>query len=91
MAVSKIKTQRFTSRAVNSSITRTSGASKEISAPGVDGYRFVCWVGVSTVGWFGNLYIADYSTSPSTVYVNNVGTLNGQAGSFKAIALYQPN
>ena len=39
-----------------------------VTAPGVDGYTFVCWTHCSSVGWVGSAYVANPTAETSEVW-----------------------
>lgn len=86
---STIKSNRIKAVNVTGTVARTNGASKAITAPTESGYKFVSWVGVVTTGWFGNVFLENSANASTTVFVNNVGTLNNNQGGFTATAIYQ--
>ena len=86
---STIKSDRLKAVNVSGTVTRTAGSSVSVTAPTQSGYSFVAWVASVTSGWYGNVYISDSASASSTLFVNNVGALNGNSGGFVATALYQ--
>ena len=86
---STIKSKRIKAVNVTGTITRTNGTNKVITAPTESGYKFVAWVGVVTTGWYGNVFFQNHIDASTNIFVNNVGSLNGQQGGFTATALYQ--
>ena len=63
----------------------TFGNYQYITAPTVSGKTFVCWLGASTDGWAGSIYILDMGASTTTAW-------NASApgsGNIKCFALYR--
>lgn len=60
----------------------------DVTAPTVDGYRFVVWVGLETTGWVGVGYISAPYIKNTTVYFPPIQTLS-ENKKIRATALYQ--
>ena len=58
-----------------------------ITAPKVDGYRFIAWVASASVGWIGATYIASPTSSSTDVY--NASNVQDGNRSVNCTALYQ--
>lgn len=79
----------ITTSATSTTITRTAGASKSVTAPDVTGYEFVCWISVSTSGWIGSLYFETPVAKTTNVWLVTATGLNGQPGNIACRALYR--
>ena len=79
----------ITTSATSTTITRTAGASKSVTALDVAGYEFVCWIAVSTSGWIGSLYFENPVAKTTNVWLVTATGLNGQPGNIACRALYR--
>lgn len=74
---------------VNVTINQAYSAAADVTAPSINGYNFVCWLGCATDGWIGSTYMQFYDV-PSTRCWNATYGLNG-SGNVKCYALYIRN
>ena len=54
-----------------------------ITAPNIRGYNFLCWIGVSSIGFVGTPYLEDYVSQSTKVWDKNPGS-----GSYHGYPLY---
>lgn len=66
------------------------GSNVQLTAQAVNGYTFLCWIGVATVGWNGNVHPRSYEAPTTTFWNATAGTSTGNGG-IMAYALYVKN
>lgn len=73
---------------VSATINRAYANYVSVTAPSVDGYKFLCWAQVSTNGWVGSVY----PSSPLSATCNMWNASTGQTGTgnIDCLALYVP-
>ena len=76
----------LTVRTVTGSIGRTYNSATNIAAPTVNGYTFLCWIGVNSDGWLGSINIANYLSQTTSVWT--LATNGSGNGNLMAYALY---
>lgn len=72
-------------------ITRTLCYKTTLTAPTITGYTFVCWIHVSTHGWFGSVYPEIGNSQTTNFWLAATPGPNGQNGEIRAWALYVRN
>ena len=73
---------------VTANIDKANGGHVSVTAPAVNGYKFLCWAEVATNGWVGSVYPAD----PLNLTTNMWNASTGQTGTGRidCLALYIP-
>ena len=69
-------------------ITRTLGSRTILTAPTITGYKFVCWIHVSTHGWFGSVYPEIGNSQTTNFWLAASPNAPGTNGAIRAWALY---
>lgn len=65
----------MTTRRITVNLPTTGQPRAEISAPSVNGYKFLCWLQPSTVAWVGSVYVTNTELAQSVMWlaINKVG------------------
>lgn len=79
----------ITTRRVQATLNRTYGSHVSITAPTINGYTFVAWGTVATIGWVGSCYVE--TTNVVTTNIWNATTGQSGNGTVYATALYKAN
>ena len=74
----------------SSSVRAKSSNLGTVTAPAVDGYRFVLWAAYATSGWMGACYFEN-PTNASTAVWYSADKLSTLDGTVKCYALYAKN
>ena len=70
-------------------INKTVGSYASISAPAVDGYTFVAWIGCATDGWVASTYISEMNSAATWVWVSANQSDTTGSGTVRCFALYR--
>lgn len=73
---------------VQASINKAFGNHVAVNAPTIDGYNFLCWAQVATIGWVGSVY----PSAPQSINCDMWNATTGQSGTgtIDCLALYVP-
>lgn len=75
-------------KTVSASIGKAYASNVSVTAPSVDGYKFLCWAQVATNGWVGSVYPSAPLSATCAMWTASSG-LSG-TGNIDCLALYIP-
>lgn len=70
-------------------VVKTAGRYVSLTAPDIDGYTFVCWIGVSTNSWTGYVSPSNPLLQTTNFYVQYSASPSTSTGGITAYALYR--